>query len=237
MEEVFKANNSDCGLVVTLIREANIALASFPKDSNDYIYNKERFADTIKVMRAVENTNPQCNEDISFIFNTINTIWEKGILTPLTLKNDEFAEPDECGIIKNIRYSSIYKFKDKIYNTNAYKCTIRAQYNHKENKQVPVEFDTYSQNPILFISKGGVITGEFIDSCFIRKEVIDKHCFTIQSIVNIPASLIDTENLIVIVVDHREPKLKALMNFYDVPVHISEKVKNMKLNIRKYKKL
>lgn len=237
MEEVFKANNNDCGLVVTLIREANIALASFSKDSDDYIYNKERFADTIKIMRAVENTNPQCNEDISFIFNTINTIWEKGILTPLTLKDDEFGEPNESGVIKNIRYSSIYKFKDRIYNTNAYKCTIRAQYNHKENKQVPVKFDTYSQNPVLFISKGGVITGEFIDSCFIRKEVIDKHCFTIQSIVNIPASLIDTENLMVIAVDHREPKLKALMNFYDVPVHISEKVKNMKLNIRKYKKL
>lgn len=237
MEEVFKANNNDCGLVITLIREANIALASFSKDSDDYIYNKERFTDTIEVMRAVGNTNPQCNEDISFIFNTINTIWEKGILTPLTLKNDEFGEPNESGVIKNIRYSSIYKFKDRIYNTNAYKCTIRAQYNHKENKQVSVTFDTYSQNPMLFISKGGVITGEYVDSCFIRKEVIDKHCFTIQSIVNIPTSLIDTEKLKVIAVDHREPKLKALMNFYDVPVHISEEVKNMKLNIRKYKKL
>lgn len=237
MEEVFKANNNDCGLVITLIREANIVLASFSKDSNDYIYNKERFADTIKVMRAIENTNPQCNEDISFIFNTINTIWEKGILAPLTLKSDEFEEPDERGIAKNIRCSFIHRFLDKIYNINAYKCTIRAQYNHKENKQIPVTFDTYSQNPMLFISKGGVITGEYIDSCFIRKEVIDKHCFTIQSIVNIPASLIDTEKLKVIAVDHREPKLKALMNFYDVPVHISEKVKNMKLNIRKYKKL
>mgnify|MGYP007057686606 FL=1 len=38
------------------------------------------------------------------------------------------------------------------------------------------------------------------------------------------------------VVDHREPKLKVLQEFYEVPIYIDEFIKG-KFNIRKYQKL
>ena len=82
-----------------------------------------------------------------------------------------------------------------------------------------------------------VITGDYISSCKIRKNIIDTKCFTIQSIINIPCSMIYDEGKGIITVDHREPKLKVLEDFYDVFFRFNEQIKNKKYDIRKYKKL
>lgn len=236
-KELFTAEEYDKGLVITLVREANTILASLNENDAKYKYMYYRYKECIDIMRAIERTEPQRDEDVDFILNTINTIWNKGVLSPLTLNDDEFAAPNEMGVCHNIRYNHICKFKGKIYNSNAFKCTIRAQYNHENKVQIPISFDTYSQNPMIFLSKGGVITGEYIDTCFIRPDIIEKHCYTIQSIVNIPACVIESKEATILAVDHREPKLKALMGFYDCPISVSDTVKELKFNIRNYKKL
>ena len=91
--------------------------------------------------------------------------------------------------------------------------------------------------PVIFINKGGVVTGEYIAICEIRKEVVDKHNYTIQSIVNIPCSLILDNGDRIITVDHREPKLKVLKDFYEVYFKFDKTVHDRKYDIRKYAKM
>ena len=237
MKGPFCTRIGDMGLVINLVREANIVLASLPKDSPDYIWKQERFEEAINVMRNIEATEPQHDDDINFILKTINTIWEKGILSPLTLKDDEFdviADNDEA---INKRYRWIIKQGDKVYNNAAYKATIRKSYDHNLGTEVVTHIPPINFNPVLYISKGGIITGEYICRCQIRPDIVAKHSFIIQSVVNIPASIISVNNRHICIVDHREPKLKVLNEFYNVPVGFDDTVKSMKLNIRKYKKL
>ena len=239
---MFNSVGGDKGLVLKLIREANIILASLDKNSDEYKNTKVKYADCISVARAIENTEPVEDGDINFILSTINKIWNNGVLSPLTLTNDEFENNNTNGYYINKRYPYIYHCGNgKIYNKAAYKLYVKASYNVNFNSQVgfkAVNSSIYDCVSVpIFISKGGIITGEYIQQCEIRKDIIDKHCYTIQSTVNIPVSEIRDIDLYIYVVDHREPKLKILKEFYEVPTYIDENIKNKHYNIRKYTKL
>lgn len=241
MEEVFFVSPNDKGLSILLKREANIILASLNKESNEYLYKKERFEETLSVVKAIEYTEPQNEDDINFILNTIGRIWNIGILSPLTLKEDEFLNyTDSKDYLRNTRYSDIYidtKNHMSICNDNAFNLYIRAAYSHDENQQIKYINKIVHKNHRIYISKGGVITGEYIEKCIIRPDVINKHSFTIQSIPNIPVCIIIDGDNSIYAVDHREPKLKALRQFYEVPINKDETITNKHYNLRKYKKL
>lgn len=234
----------DKGLSIILKREVNAKLNTI-EDLDEKQTVENIYREVLNVIKAIEVTEPQSDEDIDFILDTINTVWNKGILFPLTLKDNEFDNyPDRRGYRYNKRYSYVYidtNNHQNIINSRAFDVYVRAGYKHKENIQVAIEPFTIQRSVVtsspIFISKGGVITGEYIKDCIIKPEVIAKHCFTIQNIVKIPVCVIDTGTRVLYVVDHREPKLKALMLFYDVPVMKNEEVAAGKYNIRKYKKL
>lgn len=86
MEDTFYTVAEDKGLSIILKREANIILASLDKDSDEYKFKRNRFEEVIRVVRAIEDTEPQRDEDVDFILDSINKIWNVGILSPLTLK-------------------------------------------------------------------------------------------------------------------------------------------------------
>ena len=159
----------------------------------------------------------------------LDSNWDSG--------NREFDKVEGSIESHNKRYRWIVKHGDNIYNNTAYKVTIRKTYNHNLGIESKCDIPPINFNPVLYISKGGIITGEYICQCQIRPDIVNKHSFVIQSIINIPASAIVVNNRHVCVVDHREPKLKTLKEFYDVPINFDEEIKNLKLNIRKYKKL
>lgn len=241
MEEAFFVSPNDKGLSILLKREANIILASLDKESDEYLYKKERFEETLSVVRAIEYTEPQREDEIDFILNTISRIWNIGILSPLTLKEDEFLEyKDSKNCYRNIRYSDIYidnTDSHDICNDNAFNLYIRATYSHDENQQIECANEIVHRNHRIYISKGGVITGEYIEKCIIRPDIVNKHSFTIQSIPNIPVCIIVDGDNSIYAVDHREPKLKALQQFYEVPINKDEVIANKHYNLRKYKKL
>lgn len=241
MEEVFFSSPNDKGLSILLKREANIILASLNKNSTDYLYKKERFEDTINVVTAIESTEPQNEHEIDFILNVINRIWNVGILSPLTLKDDEFLNyADSDGHFCNTRYHDIYVDIDlnmSICNDNAFNLYVRAAYSHNENKQIECTNEIIHKNHRIYISKGGIITGEYIERCIIRPDIVAKHSFTIQSIPNIPVCIIVDKDNSIYVVDHREPKLKVLQQFYDVPINKDENIANKRYNLRKYDKI
>lgn len=241
MEEAFVVSPNDKGLSILLKREANIILASLDKESNEYLYKKERFEETLSVVRAIEYTEPQSEHEIDFILNTIGRIWNTNILSPLTLKEDEFLNyADSHGYLRNTRYNDIYidsNINQSICNDNAFNLYVRACYSHDEQSQVECNNETIYKNHRIYISKGGVITGEYIEKCIIRPDIVRKHSFTIQSIPNISVCMIVDGDNYIYVVDHREPKLKALQQFYEVPINKDEEVTNKHYNLRKYKKL
>lgn len=243
MEPTFYTVAGDKGLSIILTREANIILASLDENSDEYKIKRNRFKEVIRIVRAIEDTEPQCDEDINFILDTINKLWNVGILSPLTLKNDEFNDYNTNGCYRNKRYPFIYHCGNgKIYNKAAYKLYVRAAYDIATNSQIEINpyilpyNNSHLETPI-FISKGGVVTGEFVQQCEIRKDIVERHSFNIQSIVNIPVSKIDDNGFTIYVVDHREPKLKALREFYEVPIFTDEAVKAKHYNLRKYTKL
>lgn len=241
MEEVFVNNANDKGLSILLKREANIVLASLDKYSFEYKFKKEHFQTAISVIKEIELKDPQNSYDIAFIIDTINRIWKIGLLAPLTLKDDEFsANADSNGYKHNIRYHYIYKdtnLNDAICNDNAFNIYARTAYNHRERQQIKFNTEPIRCNGNIYISKGGVVTGEYIKKCIIRQDVVDKHIFTIQSIVKLPVCAIFDDSNCIFIVDHREPKLKVLKQFYEIPIYKDDNIADKHYDIRKYDKL
>ena len=91
MDEVFVRTSNDKGLSILLKREANIVLASLHKEGNEYLYMKKKYEEVLFVIKAIEATEPQNENDIDFILDTVYKIWDTGILSPLALKRDEFS--------------------------------------------------------------------------------------------------------------------------------------------------
>lgn len=239
----FVIGREDGSLTTLLKREANVKLASL---SNDEERTKTFYdcQNAIRIAKAIDSIEPQNQEEVDSVLNIINTIWDKGILSPLTLNDDEFSEFNLNGIANNLRYYNIYKSdtvdengKYIIYNRSAYKAIVRKQYDYNYNSQTQITQKEFNLCPTIFINKGGKITGEHIDICRIRPEIVDKHCYTIQSTVSIPVSAIYGRGIgIIFTVDHREPKLKVLKEFYDVPISYSEEINKLNIDIRKFKK-
>lgn len=234
MKYMFDIKPTDAGLTLTLKKEANIKLASI-KDEYEKFNYYTLCENVLAVTTAIDNTDPQDDDDVNNILSMLNTIWHKGILSPLTLKDDEF-ELEYEGVYRNKRYYHIVKIENDIFNTHAYKVSVRKSYDNtskSETKKIPIYSFPADR---LYIYKGGRVTGEYIYDCKIRQEFIDKHLFTIQSIVNIPVSTIELKGKTICIVDFREPKLKVLKQFYDCPIKIDTDIKDLNIDIRKYKK-
>ena len=230
----------DLYLSRTFKREANIILASLDEYSTEYIETRNKFSRILNTIQEIESSGANSNDDVYEIINTIKNILDDGIISPLTLKEDEFdINSDITGKRYNSRYPDIYMEKStgRIFNANAFNVYIRAIYSDILKEQIDSAPAVHKKNRRVYISKGGVITGDYVLDCQIRPEVVAKHKFTIQSVVNIPVCLINYKDGTIYVVDHREPKLKSLMEFYDCVVGRDDKVAKAKLNIRNYKKL
>lgn len=239
----FVIGREDGSLTTLLKREANVKLASLSNDE-ERIKTFYDCQNAIRIAKAIDSIEPQNQEEVDSVLNIINTIWDKGILSPLTLNDDEFSKFDLNGIADNLRYYHIYKSNKVdsngnyvICNHNAYKAIVRKQYDYNYNFQTQITQKEFNLCPTIFINKGGKITGEHIDVCRIRPEIVDKHCYTIQSTVSIPVSAIYGKGIgMILTVDHREPKLKVLKEFYDVPINYSEEINKLNIDIRKFKK-
>lgn len=237
---MFFITADDLYLSRTFKREANIILASLKENSVEDITTKNKFVRVLNTIQEIERSGANSNEDVNEIIDTIQNILNNGIISPLTLENAEFDFiSDLDGKRYNLRYPDIYMEKStgRIFNANAFNVYIRAVYSDVLKEQIDAAPAIHRKNRRVYISKGGVITGDYILDCQIRPEVVAKHKFSIQSVVNIPVCLINYKDGSIYAVDHREPKLKALMEFYDCVVGYDDKVAKAKLNIRNYKKL
>ncbi len=239
MKEIYLVNPNDKGLVINLKREANIILSNIVPNSTEYDYNKDRFDDAITVAKAIESTNPSTGEEIESMLRIITELYSKGILSNLTLKDDEFEKEFNInGHKHNIRYPYIYKDKstNNIYNTNAFKCYVNNYYSNDKGIQLMEQPKVIETNQRIYLSKGGIITGEYIEKCNIKQNVIDEHNFKVDTY-TMSVFIIYDKNDFIYATDYRNPNIKLLQEIYDVPININNNIKNKKYSLRKYKKV
>lgn len=219
-------------------KEANIYLASLNSSNDSEKLEAERACDDLlSLTNTLDKLYNKGVDNKLNILNKLNRLVKYNILTPLTLSNDEFVTIN--GSIRNSRFKHIYKVENTIYNEWAFNILVRKVYDDEFGIEVKNTPTLKECNHIVYISKGGIITGKYIKDCIIRPELKGK--FSLQSIPNIPVSAIvyKKEDMVYdtfYVVDHREPKLKVLQEFYEVPIYTDKYIKG-KFNIRKYQKL
>lgn len=237
MNRQFELKHDDIEIISIFKREANIVLASLKNDKTKQAVTYKAYQDTLHILTELYNVDPFFETNVDFILNSIIKIRKDGLLSELTLNDNEFDDHLQSFKI-NKRYGAIWKDnKGIIYNSRAYNIYVRAEYDHVNKIQRQRNPELIEESDRIYLSKGGVITGEYIENCIIPKHIVEKHYFTIQSIVNIPVSVIYNDDKYIYCVDHREPKLKILMHFYEVPIYVDDFVKQYKYNIRNYKKI
>ena len=148
---------------------------------------------------------------------------------------------DKSKFNNNEHYRCWFIKKDEqgIYNQMAYLLQERKSYivNGENNIcEIPTSClgrDGETMDERVYISKGGIINGDYIHKCYLKHQE-GEH--VVRDAIKIPISTIEFKNSpdVIFFVDHREPKLKALMEFYNVPIEHDSKIK---FNVRTFKKI
>lgn len=235
--DVFKHDANDSLLTHNIKRDYELAISNIQnkkdKEITDNIYKQ-----LINVSKGFDN---DIDKDMfNYIINLLSETYEYCTTQPISLQNEDFKGNS------HIITPYIIKNGDFIINTKAYKTINRTHYSHNDKREL-----TYGEgimksfksvkNDNIYISKGGVITGEYINDA--RLDYLDEivNNYTIPKTISIPVSTIFVEKDDVIkaylVVDHREPTFKRLFSCYRMKVLMDENVKSLKLNLRNYEKI
>lgn len=198
--------------------------------------------DSVKFKNILNFINGEYNDnDFQHFLNYINEIRVNGVVEPLTLEYYNFTENIKENALLNENYPYIElklstddEQLDKIINNNAFNITINSVYD-VETKTFEKRCNVINcQTLRLYINKGGIITGHYIDKFYIKDEIINKHNF-IPTIINVPVVLIIDGNKCYYCVDCRHSSLKELATMYDYEIKMDEEVKNKKYKLRKTK--
>lgn len=235
--DIFKHDVNDSLLTHNIKRDYELAISNI---------QNERDRETINIIYTqLINVSKGFNNDIDKdIFNSLirmlSETFEYCTTQPISLRNDEFKGNS------HIIAPYIVKNGSFIINTKAYSTINRTYYSHNDKKELTygeafIKRLKSTQYDKIYISKGGVITGEYIRDAIIDEfeEILDN--YIIPKTIKIPVSTIFVEKDDVIkaylVVDHREPMFKKLFVNYRVKVLMDENVKSLKLNLRNYEKI
>lgn len=129
----------------------------------------------------------------------------------------------------------LYLIDNIIYNRKAYVAKEIARYDIYTMSSEKVFVQNIYDTPIIYFSKGGVITGEYIHLCAIKSENDE---YNIPDTIELPVSYIhDSQtDLFLLTIDNRHKKLKELFDLYNVEIKHDNYIKELKLDIRKFKK-
>ena len=133
-----------------------------------------------------------------------------------------FIKKDDNGVYNQMAYSLIER-----------KCYIvLGENNICETPMSMFEREGEIIDERIYISRGGIINGDYIHKCYLKHQ---EGPYVVRDSIKIPISTIESENSpeVIFFVDHREPKIKALMEFYNVPIEHDDKIK---FNVRTFKK-
>ena len=235
--DIFKHDVNDSLLTHNIKRDYELAISNIKNKKSREILNNV-YRQLINISKGFDNN---INEDIfNNIVKLLSETFEYYTTQPISLQNENFKG--------NSHIIAPYIIKDEnfIINTKAYKTINRTHYSHNDKKELIYGnaiiklLKSIKENKI-YISKGGVITGEYISDA--RIDYLDEidNCYIIPKTIIIPVSTIFVEKDDIIkaylVVDHREPTFNKLFSCYRMEVLMDENVKSLKLNLRNYEKI
>lgn len=235
--DIFKHDANDSLLTHNIKRDYELAISNIQNEKN-----KEIIDDIYKqLINVSKGFNDNIDKDIfNNIVKLLSETFEYNTTQPISLQNEDFRGNSHIiapYIIKNGSF---------IINTKAYSVMNRTYYSHNDKKElnygeaIMKRFKSV-KNDNIYISKGGVITGEYISDARLDnlEEIINY--YVIPKTITIPVSTIfvEKDNVIkaYLVVDHREPTFKKLFSCYRMKVLMDENIKSLKLNLRNYEKI
>lgn len=104
-------------------------------------------------------------------------------------------------------------------------------YNLIDNKELYIPRKEELFNKRIYITRGGVIAGEYINKCYIKHN----NFYPRDPVIINCSRITNHDDIDIYTVDSRSPKLKVLKEFYNVSINIDDKYKH--IDIRKFKKL
>lgn len=235
--DVFKHDVNDSLLTHNIKRDYELVISNNKnkeyKEIIDDIYKQ-----LINVSKGFDNN---VNKDMfKNIINLLSETYEYNTTQPISLQDEDFKGNT------HIITPYIVKSGSFIINTKAYKTTNRTYYSHNDKKElnygeaVMKHFKSV-KNDNIYISKGGVITGEYINDAKIDEleEVLNNYIIPKTIVIPVSTIFVEKDDNIksYLVVDHREPMFKKLFVNYKMKVLMDENVKQLKLNLRNYEKI
>lgn len=235
--DIFKHNVDDSLLTHNIKRDYELAISNIQNEKNKEIIDN--------IYRQLINISKGFDDNIdkdmfTNIVRLLSETYEYYTTRPISLQDEDFKGNS------HIIAPYIVKSGSFIVNTKAYSTINRTYYSHNDKKELTYgeaimkRFKSVKDDKI-YISKGGVITGEYISDARIDEleEILDN--YVIPKTIKIPVSTIfvekDNISKAYLVVDHKEPMLKKLFVCYRMKVLMDEDVKQFKLNIRNYEKI
>jgi hypothetical protein len=211
---MYEINNNDSNFIIFLKTELNKLEKDYGKDYIDTVFDI-----ILKLNNNIYNIN------YNDILNKISRLINNYPVTPIDLNN----EYNTC----------IYINKDennKWYYNRAYKIIVDTVYNLIDNKELYIPrkeelFNMNYENKRIYITRGGVIAGEYINKCYIKHN----NFYPRDPVIINCSRITNHDDIDIYTVDSRSPKLKVLKEFYNVSINIDDKYKH--IDIRKFKKL
>ena len=238
---MFEITTFDSLILKQIKTEANIILASViekhGENSPEHVKEFVSLESLVYIFATIDDCKNTHGIDTKIIFDNINKIRTTGLLTPLTLSNDEFPPKDKVLNRYNNRCMSVVKDDGGIYYENAFVTKPIRYYEEESNKEVKVSECPSTGEGIIYLTAGGVTTGEYFDKCYLLPATIERGMYTPKDAIQVPVSIIkNTDGKLIATMDKREPKYNALKSFYQININTDDTIKS-KYDIRKYEKI
>lgn len=209
---MYKIEKDNSDFMVFLKTELNKLEKDYGTDYTDAIFNI--------IIELVYKHNIK-SINYTDILNKVNRLINNYPITSINLDN----ENNKC----------IYITKDEInnkwYYNRAYKIIVDKLYNLTNNEELYLPGKEELFNERIYITRGGVVSGEYINKCYIKNlNFYPRDPVTINC-----SRITNYEDINIYTIDSRSPKLKVLKEFYNVSINIDDKYKY--IDIRKFKKL
>lgn len=235
--DVFKHDVNDSLLTHNIKRDYELVISNIKNEKYKEIID-DIYKQSINVSKGFDNN---INKDMfNHIINLLSETYEYCTTQPISLRDEDFKGNT------HIIAPYIVKNGSFIINTKAYKTINRTHYSHNDKKELTYgedmmkSFKSIKEDKI-YISKGGVITGEYISDARIDEleEVLNNYIIPKTIVIPVSTIFVEKDDNIkaYLVVDHREPMFKKLFINYQVKVLMDENVKQLKLNLRNYEKI
>lgn len=187
---------------------------------NSWMYNQ--------VLEAVAVFASHSNSGFSapYEIGMVKKLCEFGILTPLTLKDDEFI--NEYGSCRNIRDSSLFKENDgRIHYLYAFRKRTVNRYSY-DTKEWEENENPTTRHGGFWLSNNGILTGEYVSKCYIKPESYPNG-YMPDNTIYIDCNEIEIEkDSWIMTVDYNNDKYKELCNLYNVEVNFAPALKGIK---------